>query len=224
MSESRRAEFFASGTDHIAHILSELRRQFDPGFAPRTALDFGCGVGRLVIPLARIAGRVTGVDISPSMIEEARKNCEQRGLHNVTFVKSDDGLSRLQGQFDLIHSDIVMPHIAWSRGRKIIQALSDHVAPHGCLALQMLTACNSAAFTRALVRLRYVFPPANWARNLIRMRPMFEPAMQLHVYDLDVVRRDLTQLGFAVTHTTNEIPGFQSTWVYAQRSARQGQG
>ena len=36
-----------------------------------SALDFGCGVGRLTRPLAQHFGEVTGIDVSASMLEVA---------------------------------------------------------------------------------------------------------------------------------------------------------
>ena len=218
ISEQQRDEFFATGIKHIANLLDQLRHRFAPDFTPRSALDFGCGVGRLTIPLARIADRVTAVDISSSMIAEARENCAQSGLHNVVFVESDDGLTRVQGSFDLIQSDIVLQHIAWRRGRNIIQALADRVAHNGYLAIQILTGCNASPFIRALVKLRYAFPPANWLRNLMKSRSLLEPAMQLHIYDLATIQSDLAERGFVVKHTHTAIPEFRSTWIYARRT------
>lgn len=223
MSAQARREFFRTGVEHVTNVMNELRSAFAPTFSPKSALDFGCGVGRLVIPLAGNADHITGVDVSRSMLAEARRNCEQARIHNVTFVESnDDTLSCLQGSFDLIHSYIVLPHIPWRRGRTIIHALADRVAPQGCLALQILSACTAPAVTRMLVRLRYVFPPANWLRNLVRSRPIFEPTMQLHVYDLEAISSDLKQHGFTCTHIDVEIPNFCSTYIYAQRQTTNG--
>ena len=63
--------------------------------AQKSSLDFGCGVGRLIIPFARVFEHVTGVDISPAMLEIAQRNCLEQGIHNVEFVRSDDELSRV---------------------------------------------------------------------------------------------------------------------------------
>ena len=48
-----RAEFFETGERHVATCFETIRRCLAPSFAPRRTLDFGCGVGRLVIPFAR---------------------------------------------------------------------------------------------------------------------------------------------------------------------------
>ena len=64
LDENVKLEFFESGKKQIEHVISTCRRQIDKSFSPEMALDFGCGVGRLTIPLAKIAGHVVGVDVS----------------------------------------------------------------------------------------------------------------------------------------------------------------
>lgn len=217
LTEQVKDEFFSSGEAHVARVLQDIENAIGAEFTPGAVLDFGCGVGRLVIPFARRADRVTGVDISPSMIAEAKRNCAAAELSNATFVASDDSLSSVQGEFDLVHSYIVLQHIPWRRGRIILQALADRVAPGGHLAVQILTGHDASPIIRGLVRLRYLFPPANWLRNLLRRRPMLEPAMQLHIYDLEVVTNDLERRGFTCRQVEEPWPGFQSTLLYAQR-------
>jgi len=46
---------------------------FVRAWAPRSVLDAGCGTGRCAIELARHGIDVVGVDVSPSMIDEARR-------------------------------------------------------------------------------------------------------------------------------------------------------
>jgi SAM-dependent methyltransferase len=48
-----------------------------------TVLDIGCGIGRIERALAPLVGRITAIDVSPGMIEEARRRC--RNLANVAF-------------------------------------------------------------------------------------------------------------------------------------------
>lgn len=218
MTAEARNEFFDSGSQHIENVLRDLRNAFGDDVNPAAALDFGSGVGRLVIPLAKRAERVTGVDISASMIAEAKRNCAAAQVSNATFIESDDTLSRVQGSYDLVHSYIVLQHIAWRRGRVLLQALADRVAPGGYLAVQFLIGHEAPAIVRGLVRLRYAFPPANWLRNLLRGRPVFEPAMQLHVYDLDVIKRDLEERGFTWTHQKDPWEGARSVMLYARRN------
>jgi ubiquinone/menaquinone biosynthesis C-methylase UbiE len=55
---------------------------------PGRILDLGCGTGNLSIPLARRGYSVTGVDLSPAMIEVARKKAMEAGLE-VSFSVGD---------------------------------------------------------------------------------------------------------------------------------------
>jgi SAM-dependent methyltransferase len=217
ITERARADFFSSGTTHIDRILGDARVIIGPDFSPRSALDFGCGVGRLVIPLARRMAHVTGVDVSPSMLALAERNCSEAGLGNVSFALSDDALSRVHGGFDLVHSHLVFQHIPWRRGRTILQSLAKLVAPGGCLAAQFLVRHEVSPIVRGLVRLRYAFPPANWLRNLIRGRPIFEPAMQLHVYDLKACKGDMERLGMISQSVDDSEPGYRKVILYAHR-------
>jgi len=218
MTTEARDEFFDSGGEHIDAVLRDLRRAFGDDINPRSALDFGSGVGRLIIPLARRTERVVGVDISASMIAEAKRNCAAAQVSNASFVESDDKLSRVHDSYDLVHSFIVLQHITWRRGRVILQALADRVSPGGCLAVQILVGHEGAPIVRGLVRLRYVFPPANWLRNVLRRRPVFEPAMQLHVYDLETITHDLEERGFSWIQQKDPWEGARSIMLYARRN------
>ena len=65
-------EFFATGQDEIEEVtkhMGALGVELDR----RNALDFGCGVGRLTQALADRFEVVWGVDIAPSMIEQATR-------------------------------------------------------------------------------------------------------------------------------------------------------
>lgn len=69
-------EFFRSGYDYIDHVIKLIKNHIYPTYTVNKAFDFGCGVGRLVIPLTEIADHVTGVDVSESMLKEAKKTAK----------------------------------------------------------------------------------------------------------------------------------------------------
>ena len=54
----------------------------------KTVLDCGCGTGRQVIDLSLRGFKVSGSDISPSMLELARRNAEANGL-SLEWIESD---------------------------------------------------------------------------------------------------------------------------------------
>ncbi|WP_158287243.1 class I SAM-dependent methyltransferase [Dokdonella fugitiva] len=221
MTEEDRSAFFHSGSTHVESLLGIIRARFEPAFRPRRSLDFGCGVGRLLIPLAKASGHATGVDVSASMLAEARRNCEAFDVRNVDFAASDDELSRVTGDYDLIHSHIVFAHINRRRGDALIEGLARRVAARGFIAVQVLYGCGAPRWKRALAKLRYHDPLFNAARNALRRRPLREPPMQLNIYDLaDVVRR-LHRLGFTevlLVTDTFDHGQFDAAVVIAQRT------
>ncbi len=150
-------------------------------------MDFGCGVGRFVIPLTGLSEKVVGIDMSDHMLAEAASNCGRKNIENVSLVKSDDDLTQPTGSYNLIHSCLVIQHIPVKRGMRRVNGLLHHLAPGGVVAIQFYYRCDAPRIIRALVKLRYKLPIANAVRNLIRGRPLSEPAMQMHTYDLDAV-------------------------------------
>lgn len=76
-----------------------------------TVLDIGCGIGRLELALAPRVRAMTGIDVSPGMIEEAQKRCA--GLTNVEFAVCDGtGLGAFAGRcFDLILAVDTFPYL-----------------------------------------------------------------------------------------------------------------
>ena len=222
LSDQAKKEFFLTGEEHIESVFSTIREVFDPKFAPTSALDFGCGVGRLLIPLASRVSFVVGVDVSASMLLEARKNCEKNQVREYQLVLSDDALSAVPGKFDLVHSSLVLQHIPWYRGKSLIGELLKRVQPLGFVVLQFYYGCNASSVLRALVKLRYSFPVVNFARNLLRRRPLFEPAMQLHVYELPWVMHRLRSEGFTDIHQFLKTEGngtFESVFVFAMKKS-----
>jgi ubiquinone/menaquinone biosynthesis C-methylase UbiE len=137
MNDDARSIFFKSGEAHTDRVLAECSRLTRAPFRPARILDFGCGVGRLVIPFARTAEEVVGVDVSPSMLAEARRNCDARGIGNVHLGGSDDTLSTLSGTFELVHTSIVLQHIPQDRGRVLFRSLVRLVSPGGVGALHL---------------------------------------------------------------------------------------
>ena len=98
--------FDASGErDLAAHVLDGL--DVPSGWR---VLEIGCGVGRLIRPLAPRVARVVGVDVSAEMLDRARDSC--RNLPNVELRQTDGGLEFLpDAGFDFVFSHIVFQHL-----------------------------------------------------------------------------------------------------------------
>lgn len=123
LDEAALDEFYATGEEYIQWVFDTVQSKIDEHFSPIRSLDFGCGVGRLVIPLARRSKESVGVDISDGMLAEARAYIEKKGIGNITLAKSSDTLSSVTGTFDLVNSYIVLQHISANRGLLIFKRL-----------------------------------------------------------------------------------------------------
>lgn len=77
--------------EQAAHYLGMAGRLVDdaPIDNETSVLDIGCGTGSVTISAARAGGNVTGVDITPSLLEQARENAEIAGYPDVRWERAD---------------------------------------------------------------------------------------------------------------------------------------
>jgi len=129
-------EFFESGRKEID---SELKKIEGLGFDVRrgSALDFGCGVGRLTQALAHHFQDVHGVDVAETMIEGARQHDRSNGkcTYHVN-PRSDLGLFT-DDMFDFIYSRIVLQHIPPENTKQYVAEFVRVLKPGGLLAFQL---------------------------------------------------------------------------------------
>lgn len=194
------ARFFDEGERDVARVFSAITRSIAADFKPARALDFGCGVGRLVIPLSRRCGEVVGVDVSEAMLAEARRNAGRAGVTNATFVRGDDSLSQVAGKFDFVHSYIVLQHIPVPRGEAITRRLLELLEPGGVGALHFTYATGLSAKSRILLWARVHVPLANPALNVLLRRSPSHPVMQLNEYSVGRLLGILQDAGCVDVH------------------------
>jgi SAM-dependent methyltransferase len=82
------------------------------GYRGRSVLDVGCGAGVDLARFARGGAEITGIDVSPSAIELARKNFEQQGLRGRFEVADGERLPFPDNTFDLVFAHGVVQYTA----------------------------------------------------------------------------------------------------------------
>jgi SAM-dependent methyltransferase len=191
LTEESKREFFDSGRWHVDYVMQIIRKHVDADFAPKQILDFGCGVGRVLIPFAALAQQVYGIDVSTSMLLEAKRNCQEHGVLNAHFLESDDNLSSLTSGFDLIHSCIVFQHIPVERGRAILGKLLQRLNPGGVGAIQLTYSKAHFAATHGIA------PPESQSDYLPKnfSAPNADPAIQMNPYNMNSTLFTLQQCG-----------------------------
>src|SRR5687767_3389031 len=131
LSDRDRDDFFASGEQAVRETFELIERHLKTNFRPGLALDYGCGVGRLALPIARRSERAIGVDISEAMLVEARANARRQGVENVEFQLPEEALAAQGPDLDFIHSYIVFQHIEPRLGIDITRSLLRRLKPGG---------------------------------------------------------------------------------------------
>lgn len=188
--------FFETGRRDVAAVMAQINRLYGDISTSR-ALDFGSGVGRLILPLSERFDHVVGVDISDDMIAEARRNCAKAGVGNVDFVMSDDALTAVAGSFDLVHSYNVLQHIPVERGLALTDRVLAMLSPGGVAALHysvQRTLSPARAFAHAM---QHHVPFSRVPMNLVRGKAWDAPAMQLNNYPVAEIIRVFEKNGLA---------------------------
>jgi SAM-dependent methyltransferase len=100
-------------------------------------LDVGCGIGRWSRLLAARGAEVTGVDLSPTMIGEARRRTAVAGLaERCRFLVQDSAALDAGEPFDLVLGVTVLQHILDPQAlRAAVERIARHMAPAGRIVL-----------------------------------------------------------------------------------------
>lgn len=207
LTEAARAEFFASGQADIRGQQDQLRARFG-AFEPRSALDFGCGVGRLTRALAEITGDAVGVDVSPSMLKEARHSAPE-GVQFQTHLPLRS--------FDWIVSIIVFQHIPPERGYGLLKDLVSRLAPGGCVSLQFAVYRDEALAEVAGGRVA-IGEEVRLLSNDVALNALAKGEMVMFDYDLSVIAAILFGAGLhelQMIHTDHG--GFHGVMIYGRR-------
>jgi 2-polyprenyl-3-methyl-5-hydroxy-6-metoxy-1,4-benzoquinol methylase len=118
------------GSKRVESIAEAIEEATGATLEGRHALDFGCGVGRIAVPLAEHCEHVYGLDLSEAILREARENAQRMNVNNFETVPSER-LGELAGRYDLLISLNVLQHIRVPEGEQIFARLLDGLRPGG---------------------------------------------------------------------------------------------
>ncbi len=159
---THQSETFATSTvARSERTLDELLRLAAPR-ADQRWLEVACGPGIIARRLAGAVGTVHGVDLTPAMIEVARRQAAQAGLVNVTFAVGDaTALEEPDASFDGAITRFSLHHIP-APGR-VLEEMARVVRPGGAIVVADHLAdddADAAAWSQEIERLR---DPSHWA-------------------------------------------------------------
>lgn len=123
----------AAATDNVRDAMSRA------SCVPTTtrALDFGCGIGRLMAPLAEAGYQVDGVDISQRMLDLASEHPSLK--HSRFFLSNGTDCGDAPAHsYDLVYSYLCVQHICSRTVRKdILSAFARALKPGGMALVQV---------------------------------------------------------------------------------------
>jgi SAM-dependent methyltransferase len=188
LSPERLRAFYDSGIEQIKNVTSRLEHITGEPIQVSKALDFGCGVGRLSEAMLEFADQVIGVDISPNMLEAARRHSTGNILY---FDQVPDG------KFGWINAYVVFQHIPPRRGMAILESLLQRLEPGALISLHF-TIYRDVPLDRLrdalALMLRMWSPPKISLRKATRRAwrmwksPQRAPLGTMFIYDYDLNR------------------------------------
>jgi 2-polyprenyl-6-hydroxyphenyl methylase/3-demethylubiquinone-9 3-methyltransferase len=117
-------------------------------------LDIGCGGGLLCESLQDLGGRVTGIDLAPTMIETAQLHAAERGIAIEYRLIGAEALAAAEpGSFDVITCMEMVEHVPDPSA--IVAAIGALLRPGGAAFLSTLNR-TPKSFAQAIVAAEYL--------------------------------------------------------------------
>ncbi|WP_203074100.1 class I SAM-dependent methyltransferase [Falsiroseomonas ponticola] len=202
---ARNAEAFQkTGRDEIEVLKRRLTAlEIDPADHPE-AVEYGCGVGRVTVPLSVLFRKVTGFDISQPHIDLAQQAVRGAGRKGVSLSVVKDIRALDVPQHDFFYTRMVLHRNPPPLQAQILRRCLGRMRVGGIAVFQLLTHLEG-----------YTYDTAAW----LAAKPAEEP--EVHVLRQDIVFGILKELGFQPLHVARDhsLPGFDriSTQFIARR-------
>ena len=131
-------DFWKSGINECNNILGKNTKRFEKivenkNPSEMNILEIGCGIGRILVPMSKIFGNATGIDISSEMVQLGQKYVGEIPNCRILENNGTDLSMFPENSFDFCYSFIVFQHIP---DKKIIENYIKEVSrilKPGCL-------------------------------------------------------------------------------------------
>lgn len=127
-------------------------------------LDFGCGGGLIAEPLARLGGKVTGVDSNEDVLEVAKYHAKLDGTEvEYKLVSTSSSLTETfknHQKFDIVLLLEVIEHVPKNLRQELINDCASVLKPNGLLIVSTINRSLKAKFTTITL-----------AENILRIVP-----------------------------------------------------
>ena len=120
--------------DAWADFIEENIRRYNPDMKTELVLDLGCGTGRMTLELGRRGYDMTGVDLSPEMLDLAREAAEEAGLSDkMLWLLQDITDFELYGTVELAVSCLdTLNHLTDTADlRRCLSLVHNYLVPDG---------------------------------------------------------------------------------------------
>ena len=215
-----RDAFFRTGELEIERLMTNAAELARPA-GRSSALDFGCGVGRLTRALSKHFESCLGLDISETMVAGARElNAD---TPSCTFEVNDQpDLRRYEdGSFDLIFTQIVLQH---QPSRSAIEAYLDEflrtLRPDGLLVFQLPSAIPLSLRLQPRRRVYVLLRRLGFRAKFLYWKLGLHPMRMRHLPRVDVIAFLESRGARVLRVDTSRDPsyGFEDSVYYVTKS------
>lgn len=210
------------GAGHADDLFTESEMRFLMSKVHRdsTVLDMGCGTGRFTIPLARAGARMTGLDLTEAMLDQARAKSGAAQV-DIEFRQGDmASLPFPDSSFDVVTSMLALMHIPLSDRQSVFNEVARVLKPGG----RMLLCVKNGLFERLFSGDRFAEVDVTDVENkelvFTRTRVGQELRAPWFSFTPDELALLFARAGMSVTHLKGNSP--ISVWLAEQVLADKG--